>query len=163
MIQLDYTCGFPKLIVYHNSFERVVPSAHSNDFWNPQKRRVEERIEEVWNERIKKPNVWNGKLVRLDSSLNMNGDLYIQTSLTDYKHHCGTRTNPNQDERANPIYVLATVTTLDNDLAFGLRENTDSHNGKFNVYGGAVDPLEDIVDNFPSLTSALMRELREEL
>ena len=160
---MQYAYSFPKLIVYHSSFERVVHAAHSDTFWEPKERRIEERIEEVWREKEKNPNVWNGRLVRLDSSLQTNRQLCIRTSLTDYRHHCGTRDIPNQDERANPIYVLATVLTSDNKLAFGLRENTDNHNGRFNVYGGAVDPLEDMADGHPSLISALRRELQEEL
>ena len=159
---MQNTYGVPELIVYHSSFDSVVPVAHLDSHWKPPNRRVEERIGEVWREKEKNPNVWNGSLVRLDSSHEENRQLHIQTSLTDYRHHCGTRDIPNQNERANPIYVLATVATLDDKLAFGLRENTDSHNGRFNVYGGAVDPFEDMADGRLSLISALMRELWEE-
>ena len=149
------------LIIYHEGFDKVVMDSSSREIWKP-RGYIETIVEQNWKQFSDNPFVWDGPLVRLESSYQNGGALHLTTSSTSYKYHCGTKHMHSAEDRANPIYVCASITTADEKLVLGLRNNTAKENGLYSIAGGGVDPELDSPDSVPSLDSALFREIYEE-
>ena len=151
-----------KIIVYHKDYTSIKIDKHTNIEWATN-RNIEELIDSKWQSALRKtPYLWSSPMLRLEESYQEGDTLHLKTSVTDYKHHHGTRYETDSAKRANPIYVSANIITSDNKLVFGLRDNTDRLNKLYNIAAGSVHPILDSPDGIPSLGIALYREIFEE-
>ncbi len=151
-----------KIKIHCAGYEKVIVDNHSDRVWTPEPK-IEEKVEKIWEEKLaKSDNLWSAPMVRLDSYDLKGNRLILNTSVTDFKHHVGTRKEDNLEDRANPVYVSANIVTEDGNLVFGLRDNSERGNNQYNIAAGAVHPDLDSPDGIPSLGVALYREVFEE-
>ncbi len=150
------------IIIYHKDFDKIIVNKHASQLWKPS-RRIEDEIDDIWAEKLShNEHLWSGPMVRLDKIVMDGKTLCINTSLTSYKQHVGTRTNTELSTRANPVYVSANIITADNYLLFGKCKNVERGVGKHNIAAGSLHPVLDSPDGVPSLGVGLYREIFEE-
>jgi len=147
----------------YENYDKIIIAKFENKEWVPRDIDVQYKIHKEWEKKIKRyDNIWSSPMVRLDNVRQEDRILHLDTSLTEYKFHAGTRNEKDKENRANPIYVSANIITSDDKLVFGLRDNSDRGNGQYNIAAGAMHPILDGPDGYPSPGIALYREIFEE-
>lgn len=152
----------PNLDIFHRGYRTVVHEEHRDEQWQPRPEIIEQ-IERVWNKRPPADS-WNSTKIRLEGSRVQGNTHYVRTALTDYKHHVGSRYQPNPEDRAMLLGVGAIIITSDGYYVFGERNNDH----KYNLISGGVDPKEDFLSDGEgrkvlSFEHALRREIHEEI
>lgn len=153
-------CKYDKVVPL-DGFSNVELREHTPEIWRPPEN-IARKVDDNWSRIINNNTyVFKGPLVRA-TNLETKGDtLYIDTQITDYKHHAATRGNPELADRANALYVAANILTSDGMLVFGKTE-AGEFSGKKNIIAGAVHPYLDSVDGKPYPGLTLYREMEEE-
>jgi 8-oxo-dGTP pyrophosphatase MutT (NUDIX family) len=127
-----------------------------------------ELIDQLWRQGLNDSNRFDGKLVRLVSHERNGESLYLKVTSTSYKFWYGTTTSEfrarfGTDLVPNHLSVGAVLLTRDDKLFVGKRSAyVDANPGKYSMIAGLFDPEKDMLNETPSLSHALTRELNEE-
>jgi hypothetical protein len=151
-----------------DSFDKVEVVEFKREVWAPFSN-IETQVQTAWPEAVERNRRRGGELydatmVRASDLTQEGTSLLVKAELTSYKYHLGTRTNPNLEDRANPLYVATIFSTSDGKLVLGrINVGEEQVLGKVNLVAGAVEP-KDISPSTSqlSLDVTLARELIEE-
>lgn len=150
-----------EMLLYHEGYKHI-EVRHNMYIWRP-RREIARLIKWRWSRaREKNKGLKSVPMLRLDEMVKQDDRLVLHTSVTDFQHHIGTRSEKNPLDRANPVYVSAKTLTRDDWIVFGLRANCENDNGLYDLASGAVHPVVDSIGHIPSLESALYRTIQRE-
>lgn len=144
-------------------------------FWSDVPRRttetLEKRIEQAWQEQVRKAaaenrRLYNGDLIRLISVKVRGGRLELELGPTTFREFVGTllfNENITEGGVADALGVSAVVLCRDHVLVFGRRgEKVAFHAGHLHTFGGLVERSDLRADQSCDVFEVCLRELHEE-
>ncbi|MEY8214207.1 MAG: HAD family phosphatase [Colwellia sp.] len=121
-----------------------------------------EAIEKLWNNELKKGQLFNGDIVSYKSHYKSNNTLTIECFTTQYKYFFAQLRNPDLNLKIHPIGVSGIVIDKENNTLLAIRHNVTEYNGFYELLpAGSIDSSKIKNDDIP-FQEQLITEFEEE-